>query len=205
MGVMTLIIQKPTVIPPSLMVLFRSTLLTWPMHAWFWPPLITWNYLTGKKGKSVQITKPILRVEVDKQRKLNPGTLKLWDKVWHKCGISVQETSSEYGYDQSHSWSSSGSCWRIIEGCGWSSANKAKKKAEAVHILCEELHRGGEVGPEHQRGALHGQIFSLPCTIAAPRRSYCRWSSWSCPQHNPLWLQTQTITMVSMRRNCNIF
>ena len=229
---MTLIIQKPTVIPPSLMVLFRSTLLTWPMHAWFWPPLITWNYLTGKKGKSVQITKPILRVEVDKQRKLNPGTLKLWDKVWHKCGISVQETSPESGYDQSHSWSSSGSCWRIIEGCGWSSANKAKKKAEAVHILCEELHRGGEVGPEHQRGALHGQIFwpppffmltltlterfsmkilkhgmtfSLPCTIAAPRRSYCRWSSWSCPQHNPLWLQTQTIMMVSMRRNCNFF
>ena len=45
--------------------------------------------------------------------------------------------------------------------------------------------------------------FSLPCTIAAPRRSYCRWSSWSCPQHNPLWLQTQTIMMVSMRRNCN--
>ena len=101
-----------------------------------------------------------------------------------------------------------------------------------MHILCEELHRGGEVGPEHQRGALHGQIFwpsplfvltltltkrysinilkhgmtfSLPCTIAAPRRSYCRWSSWSCPQHNPLWLQTQTITMVSIRRNCNIF
>lgn len=101
-----------------------------------------------------------------------------------------------------------------------------------MHILCEELHRGGEVGPEHQRGALHGQIFwppplfmltltlterssinilkhgmtfSLPCTIAAPRRSYCRWSSWSCPQHNPLWLQTQTIMMVSMRRNCNIF
>ena len=33
------------------------------------------------KGESVQITKPILRVEVDKQRKLNPGTLKLWDKV----------------------------------------------------------------------------------------------------------------------------
>ena len=48
------------------------------MHAWFWPPLITWKYLTGKKGKSVQITKPILEVEVDKQRKLNPGTLKLW-------------------------------------------------------------------------------------------------------------------------------
>ena len=47
--------------------------------------------------------------------------------------------------------------------------------------------------------------FSLPCTIAAPRRSYCRWSSWSCPQHNPLWLQTQTIMMVSMRRNCNFF
>ena len=46
--------------------------------------------------------------------------------------------------------------------------------------------------------------FSLPCTIAAPRRSYCRWSSWSCPQHNPLWLQTQTITMVSMRSNCNL-
>ena len=51
------------------------------MHAWFWPPLITWNYLTGKKGESVQITKPILRVEVDKQRKLNSGTLMLWDKV----------------------------------------------------------------------------------------------------------------------------
>ena len=47
--------------------------------------------------------------------------------------------------------------------------------------------------------------FSLPCTIAAPRRSYCRWSSWSCPQHNPLWLQTQTITMASMRRNGNLF
>ena len=46
-----------------------------------WTPLITWNYLTGKKGESVQITKAILRVEVDKQRKLNPGTLKLWDKV----------------------------------------------------------------------------------------------------------------------------
>ena len=29
----------------------------------------------------------------------------------------------------------------------------AKKKAPPVHILCEELHRGGEVGPEHQRGA----------------------------------------------------
>ena len=127
---MTLIVQKPKEIPPSLMVLFRSTLLTWPMHAWFWPPLITWNYLTGKK-----CPKPILRVEVDKQRKLNPGTLKLWDKVWHKCGISVQETSPESGYDQSHSWSSSGSCWRIIEGCGWSSANKAKKKAPPVHIL----------------------------------------------------------------------
>ena len=140
---MTLIIPKPTVIPPSLMVLFRSTLLTWPMHAWFWPPLITWKYLTGKKGKSDQITKPILRVEVGKQRKLNPGTKKLWDKVWQKCEISVQETSSEYGYEKSHSWSSSGRCWRIIEGCRWSSANKAKKKAEAVHILCEELHRGG--------------------------------------------------------------
>ena len=41
--------------------------------------------MTGKKGESVQITKPILEVEVevevDKQRKLNPGTLKLWDKV----------------------------------------------------------------------------------------------------------------------------
>ena len=24
-------------------------------------PLITWNYLTGKKGKSIQITKPILK------------------------------------------------------------------------------------------------------------------------------------------------
>ena len=34
--------------------------------------------LTGKKGGSVQISKPILRVEVDKRRKLNLGTLKLW-------------------------------------------------------------------------------------------------------------------------------
>ena len=34
-----------------------------------------------QKGKSVQITKPILRVEVDKQRKLNPVTLKLRNKV----------------------------------------------------------------------------------------------------------------------------
>ena len=137
---MTLIIWKPTVIPPSLM----------------------GTKLIGKKGESVKITKAILRVEVDKQRKLNPGTLKLWDKVWHKCGISVQETSPESGYNQSHSWSSSGSCWRIIEGCRWSSANKAKKKAPPVHILYEELHRGGEVGPEHQRGALHGQIFWPP-------------------------------------------
>lgn len=150
---MTLIIQKPTVIPPSLMVLFRSTLLTWPMHAWFWPPLITWNYLTGKKGKSVQITKPILRVEVDKQRKLNPGTLKLWDKVWHKCGISVQETSPESGYDQSHSWSSSGSGWRIIEGCGWSSANKAKKKLRqctyCVRSFTEEEKLVQNINVEH--------------------------------------------------------
>ena len=35
--------------------------------------------------------------------------------------------------------------------------------------------------------------FTLPCTIAAPRCSYCRWSSWSCPQYNRLWLQTQKI------------
>ena len=108
----------------------------------------------------------------------------------------------------------------------------AKKKVPPVHILCEELHRGGEVGTEHQRGASttwnnlftftfvcvdidldlalfkeHSNTwnkdalvglsqsqprflikiskkvvneiqvvltFSLPCTIAAPRRSYCR-------------------------------
>ena len=39
--------------------------------------------MTDKKGESVQITKLILEVEVevDKQRKLNPGILKLWDKV----------------------------------------------------------------------------------------------------------------------------
>ena len=47
----------------------------------------------------------------------------------------------------------------------WSSANKAKKKAEAVHILCEELHRGGEVGPEHQRGSLHGITSRLIQTL----------------------------------------
>ena len=35
--------------------------------------------------------------------------------------------------------------------------------------------------------------FTLPCKIAVPRRSYCKWSSWSCPQYNRLWLQTQTI------------
>ena len=35
--------------------------------------------------------------------------------------------------------------------------------------------------------------FTSPCTIAAPRCSYCRWSSWSCPQYNRLWLQTQKI------------
>ena len=34
-----------------------------------------------QKGGSVQITKTILRVEVGNQRKLNPGTLKLWDNV----------------------------------------------------------------------------------------------------------------------------
>ena len=225
---MTLIIWKPTVIPPSLMVLFRSTLLTWPMHAWFWPPLITWNYLTGKKGKSVQITKPILRVEVDKQRKLNPGTLKLRDKVWHKCGISVQETSPESGNDQSHSWSSSGQLLADHRRMQIKLSQHGQKESWGSAQLCEELHRGGEVGPEHQRGALHGQIFwppplfmltltlterssinilkhgmtfSLPCTIAAPGPSFVD----GCPQHNPLWLQTQTITMVSMRRNCDIF
>ena len=37
--------------------------------------------LIGKKGGSVQISKPILRVEVDKQIELNPGTLKLRDKI----------------------------------------------------------------------------------------------------------------------------
>ena len=30
-------------------------------------------------------------------------------------------------------------------------------------------------------------------TIAAPRCSYCGWSSWRCPRYNRLWLQTQTI------------
>ena len=34
--------------------------------------------LTNKKGDSVQISKPILGVEVDKLRKLNSATLKLW-------------------------------------------------------------------------------------------------------------------------------
>ena len=34
--------------------------------------------LTNKRGESVQINKPILGVEVDKLRKLNPETLKLW-------------------------------------------------------------------------------------------------------------------------------
>ena len=51
--------------------------------------------LTGKKGGSVQISKPILRVEVDKRRKLNPGTLwgirferdtnfsaRNWSQIW---------------------------------------------------------------------------------------------------------------------------
>ena len=81
------------------MVLFRSTLLTWPMHAWFgrhWSHGTKW---LAKRGKVSRSEKPILEVEVDKQRKLNPGTLMLWDKVWHKCGISVQETSPESGYD----------------------------------------------------------------------------------------------------------
>ena len=108
----------------------------------------------------------------------------------------------------------------------------AKKKAPPVHILCEELHRGGEIDPAHQRGASttwnnlftftfvcvdidldlalfkehsktwnkdalvglsqsqprflikiskkvvneipHVLTFSLPCTIAAPRRRYWR-------------------------------
>ena len=34
--------------------------------------------LANKRGGSVQINKPILGVEVDKLRKLNPATLKLW-------------------------------------------------------------------------------------------------------------------------------
>ena len=34
--------------------------------------------LTNKKGENVQIMKPILGVEVDKLRKLNPATLRLW-------------------------------------------------------------------------------------------------------------------------------
>ena len=34
--------------------------------------------LTNKKGENVQIMKPILGVEVDKLRKLNPTTLKPW-------------------------------------------------------------------------------------------------------------------------------
>ena len=34
--------------------------------------------LTNKRGESVEITKPILGVEVDKLRKLNPATLRLW-------------------------------------------------------------------------------------------------------------------------------
>ena len=34
--------------------------------------------LTNRRGESVQINKPILGVEVDRLRKLNPATLKLW-------------------------------------------------------------------------------------------------------------------------------
>ena len=34
--------------------------------------------LTNESGESVQISKPILGVEVEKLRKLNPATLKLW-------------------------------------------------------------------------------------------------------------------------------
>ena len=34
--------------------------------------------LTNKRGESVQTNKPILGLEVDKLRKLNPATLKLW-------------------------------------------------------------------------------------------------------------------------------
>ena len=41
--------------------------------------------LTNKKGESVEITKPIL--EVDKLRKLNPATLRLW-------GIRFQKSTN---------------------------------------------------------------------------------------------------------------
>ena len=50
-----------------------------------WTPSITWNWQT--KGESVEITKPILGVEVDKIRKLNPATLKLW-------GIRFEKTTN---------------------------------------------------------------------------------------------------------------
>ena len=77
-----MIIQKPSVIPLSLMVLFRSLNAAHVTDACLVLDAIDHMELTDwQKGKSVHITKPILRVEVDKQRKLNPGTLKLSDKV----------------------------------------------------------------------------------------------------------------------------
>ena len=43
--------------------------------------------LTNRRGESVQINKPILGVEVDRLRKLNPATLKLW-------GIRFEKTTN---------------------------------------------------------------------------------------------------------------
>ena len=40
--------------------------------------------LTNRRGESVQINKPILGVEVDRLRKLNPATLKLWSIRFEK-------------------------------------------------------------------------------------------------------------------------
>ena len=80
MGVITLIIQKPKAIPPSLMV--SSTLFTWPRHAWFgrhWSHETNW---LAKRGKVSRSQNQYLKLK-----------LKLTMVGWHKlCKWKVNPT-----------------------------------------------------------------------------------------------------------------
>ena len=85
---------------------------------------------------------PILRIEVHKQRKLKTLVPKLdTTNLTDDPALAVVGGSSKDADEAQPT------------------RPKRKLMSEAVHIVCEELHRGGEVGPEYQRGALHGQIF----------------------------------------------
>ena len=62
--------------------------------------------LTNKRWESVEITKPILGVEIDKLRKLNPANLKLWGIKFEKTTnvkFQCKKRDRESGCNNTHS------------------------------------------------------------------------------------------------------